>query len=127
VERSTQALEAGIDPITIIAGTSCPARSKERNEMKQIHCNLMALLFVAILAFAALHSLGAEETPVKVCEEKIVIPTYLIGAPEPNPMFYFGSESQGAQDRIYPYSLYDTLTHKKAAKTYKRSSLQLGG
>jgi len=92
--------------------------SKERNKMKRIHCNLTALLFTAILAFAALPSFGAEETPVKVWEEKIVIPTYLVGAPEPNPMFYFGSESQGAQGRIYPYPLYDTLTHKKADKTY---------
>jgi tetratricopeptide (TPR) repeat protein len=87
--------------------------------MKRIHVNLTALLFVAILAFAALPLLGAEETPVKAWEEKIVIPTYLVGAPEPNPMFYFGSESQGAQDRIYPYPLYDSLTHKKADKTYK--------
>lgn len=87
--------------------------------MKRTHYQLMALLFAANFAFAALPARGAEENPVKAWETNIVIPTYVIGAPEPNPMFYFGSESQGAQDRIYPYPLYDTLTHKKTDKIYK--------
>ena len=34
-------------------------------------------------------------------------------------MFYFGRQSQGAEGRIYPYPLYDTLTGKKVDKTYK--------
>jgi tetratricopeptide (TPR) repeat protein len=55
---------------------------------------------------------------VKVWEEKVVIPTYLAGDPEPNPMFYFGRPSQGAEGRVYPYPLYDTLTGKKADKEY---------
>ena len=61
---------------------------------------------------------------VKVWEEKIVIPTYLAGAPEPNPMFYFGRQSQGAEGRVYPYPLYDTLTDKKVDKTYKMVYLE---
>ena len=40
---------------------------------------------------------------VRVWEEDKVIPTYLIGDPEPNPIFYFGKQSQGAQGRVYPY------------------------
>jgi tetratricopeptide (TPR) repeat protein len=55
---------------------------------------------------------------VRMWEESVVIPTYLIGDPEPNPMFYFGRNSQGAQGRVYPYPLYDTLTNKKVDKTY---------
>lgn len=56
---------------------------------------------------------------VKVTEQDVVIPTYLAGAPEPNPMFYFGRQSQGAEGRVYPYPLYDTLTGIKSNKTYQ--------
>ena len=34
-------------------------------------------------------------------------------------MFYFGRQSQGAEGRVYPYPLYDNLTHRKADKTYQ--------
>jgi tetratricopeptide (TPR) repeat protein len=56
---------------------------------------------------------------VRVSEQELAIPTYLAGDPEPNPMFYFGGNSQGAQGRVYPYALYDTLTHVKSNKTYR--------
>jgi tetratricopeptide (TPR) repeat protein len=56
---------------------------------------------------------------VRVWETETVIPTYLIGDPEPNPIFYFGKQSQGAQGRVYPYPLYDNLTFQKTDKKYK--------
>jgi tetratricopeptide (TPR) repeat protein len=87
--------------------------------MNRIYGNPAALLFAAVLAFVALPALRAQQTPVKVWEEKIVIPTYAIGAPEPNPIFNLGRNSQGAQGIVYPYPLYDSLTHKKADKAYK--------
>ena len=63
--------------------------------------------------------LSAPGSPsVKVWEEKITIPTYLAGEPEPDPMFFFGRASQGAQGPVYPYPMYDTLTGKKVDKTY---------
>ncbi|MGD0730454.1 MAG: DUF5107 domain-containing protein, partial [Terracidiphilus sp.] len=86
--------------------------------MKRIYGNSSALLSLALLALAAMPSLRAQQAPVKIWEEKIVIPTYLIGAPEPNPIFNLGRNSQGAQGIVYPYPLYDSLTHKKADKTY---------
>jgi tetratricopeptide (TPR) repeat protein len=57
--------------------------------------------------------------PVKVWEETITIPTYLVGNPDPNPQFYLGGNSQGAEHRIYPYPSYDNLTTEKADKKYK--------
>jgi tetratricopeptide (TPR) repeat protein len=54
-----------------------------------------------------------------VSEKDIVLPTYLSGDPEPNPMFFFGRSSQGAQAPVYPYPMYDNLTGKKEDKTYK--------
>ena len=64
-------------------------------------------------------ALASHAQEVKVRETDIVIPTYLAGAPEPNPMFYFGRQSQGAQAPVYPYPMYDVLTGKKADKSYK--------
>jgi tetratricopeptide (TPR) repeat protein len=66
----------------------------------------------------------AASAPVRVSEEDVVLPTYGAGEPERNPMFYFGRQSQGAAGRIYPYPLYDTLTGKKADKTYKMVYLE---
>jgi len=81
-----------------------------------------AAIFALALAMASSLSAAAEPgnsaLPVKVWEEKITIPTYLIGPPDPNPQFYFGGESQGAQHRIYPYPAYDNLTTEKKDKTY---------
>ena len=62
---------------------------------------------------------AAGSQPVKVWEEDIVIPTYLAGPPEPNPIFNLGRNSQGAQGIVYPYPLYDVLTHQKVDKKYK--------
>jgi hypothetical protein len=61
---------------------------------------------------------AADVSSVKVREEKAVIPTYLAGDPEPNPMFFFGRTSQGAQGPIYPYPFYDRLTGRKVDKSY---------
>jgi len=84
--------------------------------------SLAALLLIGSPAFAAAGAQTA--STVKVWEQDTVIPTYLAGAPEPNPMFYFGRQSQGAEGRVYPYPLYDTLTNKKADKTYKMVYLE---
>ena len=84
--------------------------------------SLAALLLIGSPALAAAGSQTA--STVKVWEQNTVIPTYLAGAPEPNPMFYFGRQSQGAEGRVYPYPLYDTLTNKKADKTYKMVYLE---
>jgi hypothetical protein len=78
------------------------------------------LLFWLGLLFLIIPSpvFGADAAPVKVWEEKAVIPTYLAGDPEPNPIFFFGRSSQGAQGPIYPYPFYDRLTGKRVDKTY---------
>ena len=55
---------------------------------------------------------------VKVTEKPLVLPTYEIGAPDVNPIFFTGRVYQGAQGHIYPYPLYDILTDEKIDKTY---------
>ncbi|HYW41885.1 MAG TPA: DUF5107 domain-containing protein [Bryobacteraceae bacterium] len=84
---------------------------------KGVHTpRLVGLAAVLLIGFSPLAA--ADASSVKVWETKAVIPTYLAGEPEPNPMFFFGRASQGAQGPVYPYPMYDTLTGKKADKTY---------
>src|ERR1017187_9305093 len=77
---------------------------------------LPGLAAALLIGFSPLWA--ADASSVKVWETKVVIPTYLAGAPEPNPMFFFGRSSQGAQGPVYPYPMYDTLTGEKVDKTY---------
>jgi tetratricopeptide (TPR) repeat protein len=56
---------------------------------------------------------------VKAWEDRIVIPTYEIGPPEPNPIFYSGRAYQGAKGPVYPYPLLDKLSDVKRDKTYR--------
>jgi tetratricopeptide (TPR) repeat protein len=56
---------------------------------------------------------------VQVREETLRLPTYVAGEPEANPMFYFGRASQGAEGRVYPYPLYDTLTDLREERDYR--------
>jgi tetratricopeptide (TPR) repeat protein len=79
----------------------------------------LVLLCASALAVLALPlTVAADPAPVTLSEQDEVIPTYLSGPPDPNPMFYFGQNSQGAEGRIYPYPLYDNLTNQKHDQTY---------
>jgi tetratricopeptide (TPR) repeat protein len=70
------------------------------------------------VALIALPLAAAAADTVKMSELDEVIPTYLSGPPDPDPMFFFGRNSQGAEGRIYPYPLYDNLTNQKGEQTY---------
>jgi tetratricopeptide (TPR) repeat protein len=82
----------------------------------------------ALLALAGALALpppaAASAAPVRLWEQEETIPTYLAGPPDPNPMFHFGRQSQGAEGRIYPYPLYDNLTNQRGAKTYRMVYLE---
>ena len=52
-------------------------------------------------------------------EVTIVIPTYEVGPPEPNPIFYAGRAYQGAKGPVYPYPLLDKLTDVKRDRAYR--------
>ena len=57
-----------------------------------------AALFVAGAWLLPPPAMAAD--PVTLREVDEVIPTYKSGPPEPNPMFYFGRDSQGAEGRV---------------------------
>ncbi len=70
----------------------------------------LLLLIISARAFS--------QPVVRIYEADEIIPTYAAGPPDPNPMFFFGKQSQGAEGRIYPYPLYDNLTNVRSNKTY---------
>ncbi len=85
----------------------------------------LAISFVVcFFAFIVSRSLFAAPVPVTVTEQQVIIPTYLMGDPDPNPQFYNGGNSQGAEHRIYPYPMYDNLTTEKVNKSYKMVYLE---
>jgi hypothetical protein len=86
-----------------------PSRRKEDLKRNGIFLALGVFLISAFCLFAT----GPQGAPqaasgvapqaisgVRAWEEKVVIPTYLAGPAELNPLFFFGRSSQGAQGPI---------------------------
>jgi tetratricopeptide (TPR) repeat protein len=75
------------------------------------------ITFIILFVITALNSTGQitrdSSKPVRIWEDSITIPTYLIDPPNTTPHFYDGRSYQGAQGRIYPYPLNSSLTFKK--------------
>lgn len=61
---------------------------------------------------------------VRVWEETLVIPTYLVGKPDKFPLFYSGRAYQGAKGPVYPYPMLDKLTDRWEDRTYKALYLE---
>ena len=81
--------------------------------MKKAIYSLLAILMAGLLAAAPSF---AQQVTMSVEQE--TIPTYQIGAPEVNPIFFTGRTYQGAEGYIYPYPLYDVMTDKVVDQTY---------
>lgn len=64
------------------------------------------------------------EMKVKVWEQEIEIPTYLLGEPNKNPMFLERRVYQGSSGKVYPHSVIDKVYDTKVNKTYKALFLE---
>lgn len=64
------------------------------------------------------------EYKVRVWEEPLSIPTYIVKAAEKNPIFYDGRAYQGAQGTVYPYPFLDGLTDIRKDKVYRACYLE---
>src|SRR5690606_9815806 len=60
----------------------------------------------------------------KMEETTMTIPTYPIGDPDPNPIFYTPERYQGAQMHMYPYPYLGYLTNRETDRTYKALTLE---
>ena len=88
-----------------------------------IQMKSLRLILVSVFLLAST-SLVWGQAPVSIKEEPLVLPTYEIGPPDLEPMFYAGRDYQGAQGAIYPYGLYDNLLDVRDNKTYQADYLE---
>ncbi len=85
----------------------------------KIRLSVFTLIFCSFLI-----AQGSAQDKVKVWEEPLTIPTYLVKAPDKNPMFFQHQSYQGASRVIYPYALQDNITDEKADKMYQALYLE---
>lgn len=79
--------------------------------------NNTAKFKLMLLSLVCINPIFGQEVKMESSTEKI--PTYLIGNPEIDPIFFTGRVYQGAEGYIYPYPLYDILTEEVVNKEYQ--------
>lgn len=67
---------------------------------------------------------GKEFNPVRCSEELVVIPTYPVPEPDPNPMFFENRVYQGSSGRVYPNPFTDRVSLEKKVATYRAIFLE---
>jgi tetratricopeptide (TPR) repeat protein len=82
--------------------------------IRPLHRATALSLGVLILLYAGCFA----DEPVKIWLEGETMPTYLVDPPGLNPRFYNGRAYQGAQGRIYPYPIYESISDTRVEKTY---------
>ena len=85
--------------------------------MIRITVNILSILFLIVTNICGQSSEDIEKT-VRIWEEQVTIPTYLVDPPDLNPRFYEGRAYQGAQGRVYPYPIYESLSNTRTEKDY---------
>lgn len=65
-----------------------------------------------------------EKNSVRAWEEKINIPTYLIGEEEKNPIFLEKRVYQGSSGSVYPYPVVEKISDEKIDKSYSAFFLE---
>jgi tetratricopeptide (TPR) repeat protein len=61
---------------------------------------------------------------VDIWIEEIVIPTYPVGSPEKNPMFFEKRVYQGSSGKVYPHPIIEKIHNEKVPKKYKAAFLE---
>lgn len=90
-------------------------------------CTCLTKTFFLMMCFSLFFSASltfAQETPVKMWEGTIDIPTYLLDDPEVAPIFERDWSYQRARRSVYPYLLNDNMTRNKEVITYKALYLE---
>lgn len=70
--------------------------------------------------------LGTEKSngKVQIWEEEVLIPTYGIGEPDPNPMFLEKRVYQGSSGKVYPHPVIDRIEDEKRPQPYRLAILE---
>jgi hypothetical protein len=85
----------------------------------------LLVLGAAICLWGSTLTTGAREPDsVKLWEASLTVPTYEIGPPDLDPIFYSGRAYQGAKGPVYPYPILDQLTDHRVNKAYNAVYLE---
>jgi len=90
--------------------------------MKIDPCKPILVFILLLVAF--LNNPSDLQAQVSITEQEWVIPTYKVGLPDKNPMFFKGEIYQGASKYIYPYRLNDVIANEKADQAWKALILE---
>ena len=66
----------------------------------------------------------SHDPPVRIWAEDILIPTYLAGKPNRNPMFLEKRVYQGSSGRVYPYPVIDRVGDEKVEECFRAVFLE---
>jgi tetratricopeptide (TPR) repeat protein len=81
--------------------------------------SIVVLLLIAFCSCSVrAQNLTGIRQSAKIWQEKVSLPTYLVDPPDLNPRFYDGRAYQGAQGRVYPYPIYESLSDTRVMKDY---------
>ena len=61
----------------------------------------------------------SKQSTVRIWAEEVVIPTYLVGEPNRNPMFLEKRVYQGSSGRVYPYPVIDKICDEQAQEQHR--------
>ena len=95
---------------------------KNRYPMK--HRNLHMILLLLLSSSLMAQPSKQIKPPVRIWEETVTMPTYLVDEPDRIPRFYEGRAYQGAQGRVYPYPIYESLSDIRVDKDYQMVYLE---
>ena len=86
------------------------------------HQRLRSAILLIALCGAAAFAQEQPRTAARVWEAPLALPTYELGPPDPNPPLFDRGRTRGRPS--YPYPLLDSLTDKRADKTYRAVFLE---
>jgi tetratricopeptide (TPR) repeat protein len=81
-------------------------------------------LWLMLLCPALLAKAEDVGTPVRIWTDTVEIPTYLVDQPDLIPRFYEGRAYQGAQGRVYPYPISESLSDTRVEQKYEMLFLE---
>ncbi|HUU28856.1 MAG TPA: DUF5107 domain-containing protein [archaeon] len=103
---------------------SAASSSAKKIQARSIERYLKFYFPLAFFLFSVFLTPLFGNSPVRLWEEDLVLPSYQIGGPDLNPIFYTGKIYQGAQGRVYPYAMIDVLTDNRNERTYRAVYLE---
>ncbi len=84
---------------------------------------LIITLILIMIVFSISSKVFGQGT-VKIWEEPLKLPTYMVGEPEKSPGFMRNFAYQRAKRAIYPYAMDDNITNERVIKEYKALYLE---